>query len=189
MSNDDRRKYLMESKGITLEEANEIIKQGRKRAKQRKREWQAQNPGKNFVSYAPGTEISYGNDLYQERNIIVDITLQTTLSMILTQLANFFGMTTEVIAQNAPYWLAKYGWYAMTCWLPFAFVMAAGITVIIFCILIYMLEVDFKHPYLTFICIFFVTALICVGICVSQCAIAPEIYGLRALIHDLSNLK
>lgn len=64
MSNDDRRKYLMESKGITLEEANEIIKQGRKRAKQRKREWQAQNPGKNFVSYAPGTEISYGNDLY-----------------------------------------------------------------------------------------------------------------------------
>lgn len=63
MSNEDRRKYLM-SKGMTRQEANEVIKQGRKRAKQRKKEWQERNPSKNFVSYAPGVILDCGNDLY-----------------------------------------------------------------------------------------------------------------------------
>ena len=40
-------------------------------------------------------------------------TLEQTLNMILSALANFFGTTTENIMANAPMWLAKYGWYSM----------------------------------------------------------------------------
>ena len=63
MSNEEFRKQMM-AKGLTYEEANEIIKQRRKRAKQSKREWQATHPNQNFVSYSPGTILDSGNDLY-----------------------------------------------------------------------------------------------------------------------------
>lgn len=38
-------------------------------------------------------------------------TLEQTLNTILSTLANFFGTTTSAIIENAPEWLAKYGWY------------------------------------------------------------------------------
>lgn len=63
MSNDEFRKQMME-KGLTYEEANEIIKRRRKRAKQYRREWKATHPNQNFVSYSPGTILDSGNDLY-----------------------------------------------------------------------------------------------------------------------------
>ena len=37
--------------------------------------------------------------------------LEQTLNLILSALANFFGTTTQAIMANAPEWLAKYGWY------------------------------------------------------------------------------
>ena len=42
---------------------------------------------------------------------ILTPTLEQTLNTILSTLANFFGTTTSVIMENAPEWLAKYGWY------------------------------------------------------------------------------
>lgn len=63
MSNDEFRKQMMD-KGMTHEEANEIIKQRRKRAKQARREWKVTHPNQNFVSYSPRTILDSGNDLY-----------------------------------------------------------------------------------------------------------------------------
>lgn len=40
--------------------------------------------------------------------ILATMDLESTLSTIL---ANFFGTTTEVIMQNLPIWLSKYGWF------------------------------------------------------------------------------
>ena len=37
--------------------------------------------------------------------------IEQTLNIIVSNLASFFGTTTEIIMQNAPMWLAKYGWY------------------------------------------------------------------------------
>ncbi len=41
----------------------------------------------------------------------MSLTLEQTLASILQSLANFFGVTTQTIMENAPMWLAKYGWY------------------------------------------------------------------------------
>lgn len=49
----------------------------------------------------------------------MSLTLEQTLASILQSLANFFGVTTQTIMENAPMWLAKYGWYVTVkhfCW-------------------------------------------------------------------------
>lgn len=120
---------------------------------------------------------------------MMEITLQATLANILNQLASFFSTTTEAIMQNAPYWLAQYGWYTMMCWSPFALFIGAGIGIVIFDVLRWAFEIEMKHPVLVAVALIIISIIICVCICFGQCAIAPEIYGLRAIMHDISSMK
>lgn len=112
----------------------------------------------------------------------MELTLKTTLATILTQLANFFGMTTEVIMQNAPYWLAKYGAFMMMQNMIWAIVLAMFIVVAIMFFIYIPLALDPKHPLQLLVIVFIVSIIICCSICYGQYAIAPEIYGLNNLI-------
>lgn len=82
----------------------------------------------------------------------MSLTLEQTLASILQSLANFFGVTTQTIMENAPMWLAKYGWYVTVKDLGFnIFVgvfIGAIISSIIWFILYLMIEVDFKKWHL-----------------------------------------
>lgn len=117
--------------------------------------------------------------------------LEQTLNLILSALANFFGTTTQAIMANAPEWLAKYGWYVtlhneLIEWMfggVFAGVLLAGGFLAIWCL--------FKHevkPLQIGICIllFFFGFGVTVSIPVITCMIAPEIVGLEAAIKLIS---
>lgn len=115
----------------------------------------------------------------------MDPLLQTTLANVVQQLANFFGMTTEVIMQNAPMWLAKYGWFALMQNLPstiilWAFVVIGGIFFIAFtgawfeCKVSSVVKVCIAWGIVLTILIFATWFL--------QCAICPELYGLNKLL-------
>ena len=115
-------------------------------------------------------------------------TLEQTLNMILSALANFFGTTTENVMANAPMWLAKYGWYItlkkeLIEWLlGGAFV--GAIIAIVFLILWDANRHEIKALQIVIAFILFIvgTAAI-VSIPIIACAIAPEIVGLEAAIN------
>lgn len=116
----------------------------------------------------------------------MELTLQTTLATILTQLANFFGTTSDIIMQNTPYWLAKYGWFMMMQNMIGAIAIAIVLTGLL--AIIYLgFELRSKHPIRTFLIIFIILLIICCSICYGQCAIAPEIYGLNNLIIQIKS--
>lgn len=122
----------------------------------------------------------------------MSLTLEQTLASILQSLANFFGVTTQTIMENAPMWLAKYGWYVTVKDLGFnIFVgvfIGAIISSIIWFILYLMIEVDFKKWHLhilTFVSILSVIITVCVPII--TCIIAPEYVGIEALFSLLQN--
>lgn len=116
----------------------------------------------------------------------MDIGLQTTISTILSQLANFFGATIETVTQNAPYWLAKYGWYSVIGNIGgnlFGGAFLAGIAfAAIALISCGILENDTIPPKTTVV-ICLITFILPIAISLAHCAIAPEIYGLEALIN------
>lgn len=116
-----------------------------------------------------------------------DTILSTTLASILQQLADFFGMTTEAIMQNAPYWLARYGWFSAVQNLPTILIVpfvAIGMTALLS--LPIWLEYDlnkFKFRYIViayFLCVFIASIANFI-----PCAITPEIYGLNELLKLL----
>lgn len=120
----------------------------------------------------------------------MDSILQTTLANVIQQLANFFGMTTETIMKNAPMWLAKYGWFTLMKNLPvivFLWVLAiAGL----FALIIYAgYYCEWKVKHIISLCTlsFFVSALIIFGAWFMQCAVAPEMYGLNAILSLLKS--
>lgn len=122
----------------------------------------------------------------------MSLTLEQTLASILQSLANFFGVTTQTIMENAPMWLAKYGWYVTVKDLGFnIFVgvfIGAIISSIIWFILCLIIEVDFKKWHLhilTFVPILSVIITVCVPII--TCIIAPECVGIEALFSLLQN--
>lgn len=118
-------------------------------------------------------------------------TLEQTLNLILSSLANFFGTTTETIMANAPEWLAKYGWYAtlhnqLIEWMfggVFAGVLLAGGFMLIWCAT----EHEVK-PFQVGLTIFFFLLGFAFVICIPiiTCMIAPEIVGLEAAIKLIS---
>ena len=119
--------------------------------------------------------------------------LETTLSEILVQLANFFGTTTAAIQAQLPHFLAEYGQYHTLTEMPwfifcgtFIFVVLVGgwaglyyevfngtklkpfiIGVIIIAIIIYFLAI---------------------GLPIITCLVAPEFVGIEALMRDLKIL-
>lgn len=118
----------------------------------------------------------------------MDTLLQTTLASVIQQLADFFGMTTEVIMQNAPAWLAKYGWFTLMQNLPLIIVLWAMAVAGLFAIIIWAgYDYNWKVKYTVSLCIlsFFASALIIFGAWFMQCAIAPEMYGLKAILNLL----
>ena len=106
-------------------------------------------------------------------------TLEQTLNMILSALANFFGTTTENIMANAPMWLAKYGWYVtlkkeLIEWLLGGAFVGAIIAIVF--IILWTQEHEFKGLQIasSFMLFDIGTAAI-VSIPIIACAIAPEI--------------
>lgn len=117
----------------------------------------------------------------------MSLTLEQTLASILQSLANFFGVTTQTIMENAPMWLAKYGWYVTVKDLGFNIFVGVFIGAIISSI-IWLIEVDFKKWHLhilTFVPILSVIITVCVPII--TCIIAPEYVGIEALFSLLQN--
>ena len=115
-------------------------------------------------------------------------TLEQTLNMILSALANFFGTTTENVMANAPMWLAKYGWYVtlkkeLIEWLlGGAFV--GAIIAIIFLFLWDTSGHKIKALQIVIAFILFIVGTAAIAfIPIITCFIAPEIVGLEAAIN------
>lgn len=117
--------------------------------------------------------------------------LEQTLNLILSALANFFGTTTQAIMANAPEWLAKYGWYVtlhneLINWI-FGGAFAGALLVAGFLAIWCFTNHDVK-PLQVGICIFlfFLGLSIIISIPIITCMIAPEIVGLEAAIKLIS---
>lgn len=116
----------------------------------------------------------------------MDSILQTTLAAVIQQLADFFGMTTDVIMQNAPMWLAKYGWFTMMQNLPMIIFLWAVVFGCLFALVCWAgYEWDWKKGTIILLCVlsFLLSAALIFGAWFGQCAIAPELYGLNALLQ------
>lgn len=114
----------------------------------------------------------------------MDSIFQTTLSTVISQLANFFGMTTETIMQNAPYWLAKYGWYSVLGNMGSNIITGIFLALLAFIVVVLIccaLEND-TIPLKTTVVICIIAFILPSVISFAHCAVAPEIYGLEALI-------
>lgn len=116
--------------------------------------------------------------------------LEQTLNLIISALANFFGTTTQNIMTNAPYWLSKYGWYTtLRKDLPGWLLGGAFVGFSIAAIFLFLWDVsghETKALQITIAFILFIvgTAVI-VFIPIATCLIAPEIVGLEAAIKLL----
>lgn len=117
--------------------------------------------------------------------------LEQTLNLILSALANFFGTTTQAIMANAPEWLAKYGWYVtlhteLVTWM-FGGVFAGAVLVAGFLAIWCFTDHEVK-PLQIGICIFlfFLGLGVVMSIPIITCMIAPEIVGLEAAIKLIS---
>ncbi len=114
--------------------------------------------------------------------------LQATLSVILQQLANFFGMSVETIAANAPEWLEKYGWYAVWGYIPWFLIIGALIGIfIVGATLAFADDCDFPTGLIILLIILEIVIIMfsCVGIPLIRCGMAPEFYGLNALLKAI----
>ena len=114
------------------------------------------------------------------------MTLEQTLSSILQSLADFFGVTTQTILENAPMWLAKYGWYITIKDIginAFLGVFVSWIFILALYLAMYgMAELEYKKWHMSlFIIIVILVFCITVGIPIITCSIAPEYVGIEAL--------
>ena len=114
--------------------------------------------------------------------------LEQTLNLILSALANFFGTTTQEIMVNAPEWLAKYGWYVtlhneLVSWMLGG--VFAGALLVSGFLAIWCLSEHEVKPLQIGICIllFFLSFVVVISIPIITCVIAPEIVGLEAAIQ------
>ena len=118
-------------------------------------------------------------------------TLEQTLNLILSSLANFFGTTTEAIMQNAPTWLAKYGWY-VTLHSELGGAIFIGILMggvlggIFLCVLSGAKHNIGKGAIALAILIFIIAIVVTSLIPIITCLVAPEIVGLEAAIKLIS---
>jgi uncharacterized membrane protein len=117
-------------------------------------------------------------------------TLEQTLNMILSALANFFGTTTENVMANAPMWLAKYGWYVtlkkeLIEWL-FGGALVGFLIAGVFLLLWDANKHEIKALQIVIaFTLFIVGTVAIISIPIVTCLIAPEIVGLEAAIKLL----
>ena len=118
-------------------------------------------------------------------------TLEQTLNLILSSLANFFGTTTQNIMANLPTWLAKYGWYVtlhteIVDWI-FGGLFAGLIIGGLFIAIVLMSTGELGKGAMTItVILFFVAFFFIIAIPIVTCLIAPEIVGLEAAIKLIS---
>lgn len=122
----------------------------------------------------------------------MSLLLEQTLSSILQSLANFFGVTTQTIMENAPMWLAKYGWYTTAKDIGINILLASlfgGAIIAMLWLLIYLLlEVDYKPGHTAlFVIVGILVFCIIVVVPIISCAIAPEYAGIEALLELVNN--
>lgn len=119
--------------------------------------------------------------------------LETTLSEILVQLANFFGTTTAAIQAQLPHFLAEYGQYHTLTEMPwfvlsgtFIFgIVAFGWAGLYYCIC----ERKSTKPFIIgLIIIAVIIYSLAVGLPIITCLVAPEFVGIEALMRDLKVL-
>lgn len=119
-------------------------------------------------------------------------TLEQTLNLILSALANFFGTTTETIMQYAPEWLAKYGWYItlndkLGEQMGFALFMAILITGLFLMCWSFCGGHEITKSVMAISSIIFLLVFaIVTAIPIITCLIAPEMVGLEAAIKLIS---
>lgn len=116
--------------------------------------------------------------------------LSSALSSVITQLADFFGMSTQIIMENAPYWLARYGWFA--CLNDLGISMFIGILVVGIIVVFYfgiktewgtdLNEVSNSHLIRNIILITVAVEAIMIILHILPCAVAPEMYGLTEIL-------
>lgn len=118
----------------------------------------------------------------------MDNVLQTALADAVNSLASFFGTTTEAIMEQAPEFLAKYGWYYTLNelgWNAFISLLLAGLIFMLYFALASEFDLENKRPVLTAIGIFIICFTFTAGVDIITCAIAPEIVGAHAVIRFL----
>lgn len=117
-------------------------------------------------------------------------TLEQTLNMILSALANFFGTTTENVMANAPMWLAKYGWYiTLRKDLPSWLLAGAFLGILMAGVFLFLWDTsghEIKALQIVIAFILFIVGIAAIAfIPIVTCLITPEIVGLEAAIKLL----
>ena len=119
--------------------------------------------------------------------------LETTLSEILVQLANFFGTTTAAIQAQLPHFLAEYGQYHTLTempWYVFSGTFIIGVLMAVWAGLYYGLcEFDSTKPFVIgLIIIAVIVYSLAIGLPIITCLVAPEFVGIEALLRELKIL-
>ena len=118
----------------------------------------------------------------------MNLSLEQTLASILQSLADFFGVTTQTIMENAPMWLAKYGWYVTIKDLGSTIFMSIALIGGLFFIFYIMLDADYKKWHSAmFVTIAILAIIITIFIPIITCIIAPEYVGIEALLRLLQS--
>lgn len=114
--------------------------------------------------------------------------LQSVLSQVIQQLAEFFGTTVDAISANMPDWLAKYGQFCVYSdaieGALLGLLAATLIGSLIFLFTAFCLEIDHPAFYITTGAIILIIGLV-IGASVPfvKCHVSPELYGLQKLME------
>ena len=111
--------------------------------------------------------------------------LETTLSEILVQLANFFGTTTNTVIEQLPTWLAKYGWYVTLNNIGFNLLIAFILVGIVMGLTVFFTEQYSKVVRNIWIVSSIIAVLGAVIVPIITCAVVPEMVGLQALLNAI----
>ena len=122
----------------------------------------------------------------------MSLNLEQTIATVIQQLANFFGTTAEVISENVPTWLSKYGWYYTLSHLGgdifVGVLLSLMLSAVIGFIIFGFLGLKITKGTITILTlIFLITFIVAVAISLITCAVAPEYVGLNALLNLLKS--
>lgn len=119
----------------------------------------------------------------------MDLTLEPVLANICQQLASFFGTTTDAVINNAPEFLAKYGWFSVLSNLGDDIVIGGILLFFLSGLLVLLLAIinlwqrkklNSVRWGMTF---FIISMILNIGSSILPCIVAPEFVGLRYLLR------
>ena len=123
----------------------------------------------------------------------MDLKLEPVLANICQQLADFFGTTTEKVIDNAPEFLAKYGWFSVLSdigenvfFCGLCLFLISGLMVFLISVIndeILYDKVDKQLNPIKCAVIFFISGMVLnIVFLILPCLIAPELVGLQHLL-------